>query len=498
MKNKVVKIEVKASVAGRELAAQEATISLGVNAIPSIELNCAPIPSKGNIGPLNAYVLKPTLSQYAEMYQDLSEKAEKLSEPGNISIKLSGDMTDSLSLNGWILSGAGLSGVGATEAPYLSVIFQHPICQLTKVGSTYETPKKDLSMSLDAATEAGTDFLDIISKAYDFIRKVGDSAFWPCPPGYNQPKMFRQKLGVSPFDPREYLVWKSGPKGSTDLFLAGGDAGAKKCVARSIGRMAFSGSGGSSTWDLISGSAGSLLLSVTQDDSNNFTTKKLVLEPAQPWKADWIYIDQEVCNSIDLPGMDPFRIIGVMSTKLGAYAGPINTGLLKNGNQLKKDPVTDILYVPVKDATDADGRIMKTAAPSILDSAFRRDAVKGKNITTGMVEMSTLKMEGYNGAVGKYCKAVYEMSAASMKQANVTTALMFNAGGKKILPGRRCCIQAEGKDLYNGYIRSVVHRLSVNGGNSTHIAMSYLSPKAGFHVGEQVVIPNGAPNPAYT
>ena len=489
MKNYVANIEVKASIAGYELAAQEAIITLGVNAIPSIELHWG-------IGPLNAYVLKPTISEYAKLYRELSRKAEGLSETGNISIKLTGDFTDSISLRNWILSGAGLSGIGSTAAPHLTVIFQHPICKLTKVGAIYETPMVDFSKTLNALTKDGANMLEIADRVYSVVRNASDESFLPCPKEYSYAKMFREKLGTKGYSPSDYLEWK----GDNGIFLSGADdGGAKERMAQAIGRMVLPSIGGSSIWDMILSASGNLLVNVTQDDRNNFTTEKLVLEPIQPWKSASVTLKDEMCTSTEIPGMDPFRLIGVMCTKFGTNVGLVSQGMLPIGNQLEKDPVGEVLYVPVKDVTDADGRIMKTSVPALLDSAFRRDAQSGSSVSQGVNSMTQLGKTGYNAAIGKYCKAIYEISAASMIQATADMVLMVgNPKGGKVLPGKTCRFQSEGQDIFFGRITQVVHYLSVNGGNSTKIQMSHVRPTEDFYLNNQVAIKAGSPNAAYT
>ena len=489
MSEKVAKISINSSVAGHGLAVQEATISLGVNAIPEVELLCAP--SEASSSTASTTVKKNTVSDYAKMYRNLSVLAEGLSETGNVSIQVSGDDRDSCSLSGWILSGVGLSSVGATSAPYLSVILQHPICNLTKAGSIYETPRGNVNEKMRPELK-GSNPIEIIDSAYKYMSGA-DDMFFPPPAGYDMAPKFRQALAK--YKLSDYLTWK----GSGGVFLAGGgDGGLKGRMTIAIGEAAFPDDSGSSTWDMIMRSSGSLLVSVTQDESNNYTKKKLVLEPTQPWKAASITIDESRCSSIDLPGMDPFRLIGVMARKLGPYADLPNQGFLPNGNPLEEKPTSEVMYAPVKDVGISDGRIVKTHAPDMLEAAFRMDAPYGDSVSQGMIELSKQMKDDYNSAIGKYCKAVYEITAASMIQARVQMAVSFHSGGKLLLPGNTCKLSGNGNDLFYGYIRNVVHHVSTNGGNSTTVAMSYVRPEASFKLKGQTAISAGSPNAAYT
>lgn len=492
MKTRVVTVSVTATAAGSDLAVNGATLSLGVNAIPSVELQCAPSKT-GSRTPLRPNVKRPRISDFSDLYGTLASKAEGLNDTGDVTIEVKDDQgkTDSVKLSGWILAGVGLSSVSASSAPYLSVVLQHPICKLTKVGSIYETPKSTIDKKLNEATSSASDFLGVVEAAYKCVRD--EVEFWPSPNEY--PPKFRQQLGVGEFDPKTYLEFRGG----NGIFLGSG-SGAKERLAQAMGRFALPGSGGSSTWDMLVSASGQLLLSVTQDESNNFTTKKLNLEPTQPWKTASITLSDDRCFWTELPGMNPLRITGVMASKLGPYCDAVSLGMLRNGNPKEDDKAVpgEVLYVPIENPTVADGRIMKTAAPAILDSAFRRDAPHGGTITTGTADMDKERKDGYNEALEKYCKAVYEITAGSMIHAKAQMALWFkDKDGRLILPGNTCRFTSEGKDIYYGYIREVVHHMSTSGGCSTTVSMSYVRPTPGFEVAGQTAIAAGSKNAAY-
>ena len=94
MKQNVVKISIEATVAGETLAVDGATVTVGVNAIPSIELSCAPSRPKTN-EPNNPNVHTPTISDYNELYGDLASKAHGRATPGDVKINITGDYNDS-------------------------------------------------------------------------------------------------------------------------------------------------------------------------------------------------------------------------------------------------------------------------------------------------------------------------------------------------------------------------------------------------------------------
>ena len=481
-------ISVEASVAGFKLGVQEATISLGVNAIPSVTLTCAPN-ELGKKASGKATVMDPSLSYHIASYRNLSALAQGLSEEGKVSIDVSGDDSGSCTLSGWVLSGVGMSGITSTSAPYLSVVLQHPICRLTKAGSIYETPKGDMWKNLRSAVSGKTNFIEIVDEAYRYMSGAG-AMFWPPQKGGEIASKFREALSKQKL--ADYLSWK----GENGIFLSAGTKAGPR-IAQAIGTAAFIGNGGSSTWDMILRSTGTLLLSVTQDESNNYTKKKLVLEPTQPWKEASLTIGEERCLSVDVPGMDPLRLAGVMARKYGPCAEMVNDGLLPNGSTLEARPTEEVMYSPVKDVDTAGGRIMKIGPPAILDAAFRNDAPEGDTVQTADVNMVDLLKNGYDKVIEKYCKAVYETTVASMMQATVRMAVTFRSDGKLLVPGCTCRMKSGKSDLFYGYVTNVVHHVSTSGENSTVVKMSYVRPEASFKIKGQEAIKAGAPNAAY-
>lgn len=497
MNEKVVKISIEASVAGRKLAVQGAKIVLGINSIPEIELMCAPTVQE-RISPLDTVVLRQSVSDWADLYKFLAEKAEGLNEKGSVEIELSGDEKFTLKLDGWLLAGAGLSSVGATSAPHLSVILQHPICKLTKVGAIYESLMYGIDDRLGAALGgdgAPSNFLEVVRKTYEIERTA---QYWPLPANASAASEFRKNLGVGEFDPGEYLTFK----GENGIFLAGTNPGLRSSMSRAIGSILHKSTGGSSTWDTLVSMQGALMLNITQDQQFNFTGRKLVIEPIQPWKKYSVTVDDTRCSMTDVPGMDPFKLVGVMCTKLGVYADPVQFGFVDmNGNPFDKKnaPVSECMYTPYGiNLSMADGRVVKVEAPQALQAAFWKDGGSGEMITT--YEGTTLSTveDGYNAIIEKYCKASYETTVASMRGASTTMPVSFkDENGAYILPGNTMRFTSEGKPVFYGYIRSVVHNLSTSGDNSTTVSTAYVRPTEDFCIGGTTVIAAGSNNAAY-
>lgn len=498
----VITVSVEVDVLNHRFGVENATVTLGVNAIPTIELACAPTRQDVSFTPLVPNLIVPRIADFSEMYRELSVAAEGLGETGTVTITMSGDEEDRIVLKDWILSGAGLSSVGATAAPHLHVVFQHPICKLTKVGSIYETEKTDSATQLNDAIQGmkPRNLLEIMEVAYHCARDT--VKYYPFPDNFTLPSEFRQMLGKGEYSPSEYLTWKwDGP----GIFLGTGkqdDSDVRK--AQAIARSIFPRTAGSSTWDALTAAAGSLLVNVTQDQQDNYTTKHLVLEPMMPWKASSLNIDDRRCASIDLPGANPFRIAGVMSRNLGPYADDYGQGIRRDSNgsgdrDAKTKPISTAVYVPngVKVST-ADGRIIQTSAPFVLDSSFRRDAPYGDNIPQSMVDMKKEFQGGFLQTLRRYCKAVYETSVLSMVRARAQMALSFHVDGSLVLPGNTCRFSSDGDILFYGYIQNVVHHISTGGGNATVLEMSYARPDENYSIRGTPVITAGSANAAYS
>jgi len=490
---KVATLSVEAIVDGINLGVQGATITLGINAIPTIELMCAPS-KDGPSEPLKPKVFRPTIKDFSDIYDSLAKRSYGLGVKGDVDISVNyhtGE-SDSVKLERWILSGVGLSSVSATAAPHLSVVLQHPICNLTKTGSVYETAKADEFIDLNEFVAGSETFMDVVNHTYSFYRDYVEYL----PSANKFPEMFTKNLGVGICNPFNYLV-----DGMDCLFLSKGKSeDMSDRIAQAMARYVIPTSGGSSTWDMFVRMSGPLMYSIVQEEGTDYTGDMLLIEPTQPWKSPSIDINEEECFWTELPGVDPFRIIGVMASKLGPGTGPISQGQVKNGTVAPKDePTGEVMYAPVDDLSEFDGRIIMTSAPPVLVSAFGRDAAYGEEITAGNTKGAAIIEDGYNDILEKYCKALYDISAGSMVQARLQMPLSFRTrtGGKMVLPGNRCRFRSEGKTIYGGYINKVVHTMWTSGECSTTVSMSHVSPPGGFFINRKLAIPEGTKNEAY-
>lgn len=488
MKEHVVTVHFNASVAGKLLHVHEASIVLGVNQIPRIELMVAPTNDNGAT-PLIPKVMKPSLSDFSDIYRDLANKAPGLNTKGRVHIDIyeDGAKKDEVDIRDWILTGVGMSSVSSTSAPYLSVILQHPICYLTKIGSIYEEPMCNLKNAIAEAAKGKSPFLKIAEAVYDCVKKA---QFYS--PLDGLATVFRMNLGTGVFDPQKYLYEES-----SKLFLEK-HLNTKDILSIAIARFVLPTNGGSSTWDMLLSMSGLLLLSIVQDEAHNFMKDKLLLEPTKPWKSASINLSDEDCFQTDLPGMDSFKLIGVFTRKPNPFFDLYTLGMTKNGNADQTDRISNLFYSPFTEVKDADGRVMSTECPAVLAQAFMEDAAKGGPLSTTNIDAKEARASGIKKALMRYCQAVYEMTAASMNTATAKMILGFkDRGGKLILPGNTCKFTSNGKAIYYGYARQVVHFMSTKGGCSTTVSMTHVRPDEKYKLMEKEVIEDGNKNPAY-
>lgn len=491
--NHVVKVRINATVAGKRLGVQEATIALGVNAIPSITLVCAP--TQGSMTPLKPDVQATSITDYLVLYAELQKKAEGLDETGSVTISTTDSGTlsgETIQLKDWILAEAGLSGFSATQAPLLFVTLKHPICKLTKFGSIYETPKVLMDREWNAAA-TGNNPIDLCGSIYNYV--ANKVQYWPAT---NQlASQFRSKLGEAEFQPKKYLDW-SGTNGI--MFNVADGRSQVKRLREAIARLLIPSDGGTSTWDMLQSLCGQILTSIVQEEGHSYLDDKLLMEPTRPWKTSQMTLADYWCNGLSMPCMDPFRLSGVMARKLAAYSDMVQFAIFKMANMNAQPPTSDAFYAPKGLNPDkADGRIMKVEVPKVLCSAFRRDAPRGGSIPGMVVFSEATRKDHYNTLVERYCQAVYEISACQMVYATAEMALRFHDPDDNLLvPGQTAKFEvgADNPILY-GYVRQIVHHMSTRGGCGTTVRMSHVRNTPDYQIDGQTVIAEDAPNVVY-
>lgn len=496
---KTARISIEAVVDGVKLGVQEVSISLAVNAIPSITLVCAPSmivpdPLKPKVYPSSM------LDYYVELYRRFAKVAPGFQRKGSvdITIEYADGTKDRAEIKDWRLSSVGMSSVESTSAPSLSIILQHPVCLLTQVGSVYETAMSESDILSNSATAGATDILDIMSRVYSLVKN--HIRYWPCINTF--PAMFRSALDSGDYEIKKHLYFDGGP-GVNGIFMAVAEAASMESrIAQAIARRVLPANGSSSTWDTLVGMSGTLLHSVMPiaGGYDELVSDRLKVEPTQPWKEPSLFFDADRFFATDLPGMDPMKIGGVMCDKPNAMTWFLSQGVCRNGNKQEEKapaPSFEVMYCPFDKPTLANGRILKIAAPSVAEGAVGRDAVYGANIKDAKADGANVRRKCWN-ALELYCKAVYEIYTASMIRGNARMAVGFrDSKGTVIMPGNTCEFSSEGEPLYYGYITQVVHTMSSNGGGMTAIGMSYMRPDEDFKVDGETAIKSGSPNWAY-
>lgn len=176
------------------------------------------------------------------------------------------------------------------------------------------------------------------------------------------------------------------------------------------------------------------------------------------------------CAWVELPGMDPLKLTGVMVDLTSGGEDVINHGMYANPSADEQRRCA--FYSPIADPTpDSIGRIIKVGRPAALvgmysyDSAFQSEE-----------EGSTTKTEDRTDGdpEKKYAYAVYYCTARSMVKTAAEFRLMFRSGGNLIVPGVSCTFNSKEGVVYYGYITSVTHNLTTSGQCTTTVNYSYV------------------------
>lgn len=492
----VVTVEVEARVGDIDLPVEEVVVTNAVNAIPQVELRCSPTESDGR----GINVKQPVVLEYMDLYEKLADAAPGLNTEGEVSITATDhldDSKDSITLEGWVLSGVGMSSVSTSGAPCLSVILQHPICRLTKTGGVYELPKTAYKFILATNGGLSDKYTEIVDKVYDTVAKADH---WPTFSGKDNDMAaaFRKALAEQSSKPTTYLADETsvflGPYLSDDM---------KKRMRLAEAIFSLPRVGECSTWDKLMEASGRLLVSIVQDEDNNYTQSRLLLAPTSPWKDPTVSIDDTMCEAYELPGMDPFRICGVMVDKLDA-ALRLEMGLRKDYAAYLSGNGSAVLYAP-KGVTPSvsDGRIVNAGFPQLLLEAASVDSASGSGKLSETYSSGSKVYEtAFNEQLLPYCRACYEMSCRSMVRTSVTSKLSFrDSEGRLILPGNSCTLKSNGDVLYYGYIQQVVHTMSTKGSCRTITSMSHVRRGPDYMIGPKdgktVAIKGGSKSPIY-
>jgi hypothetical protein len=482
-KEYVSNVTIRLTIDGRPYGVDTAKLRTAINSIPEITLSVWPLEAEGE-----TKVWAPSIIEYAQMYKELSDKAETLDTLCDIDIRvIVPDLSDSqfIWLEGWILAGAGMSQVSSVSAPYLTVVIQHPICRLTKCGFIYETPNSEFYKTIAPDTSRFTAIADYV---YDRYANAEASRFLDTA-DYSESGStaaeYRKKLGEQKFKIGTYLNEKT-----NTLFLQK-YISSVEALRRSVADLAKPSSGGiaSSSWDMLLRAAGTLLMWVSQDKDNNYTKQKLVLEPVRPWLKPTMDFVEDECSWVELPGMDPFKLAGVQVDMSSQGEIPVTHGLMQSKDAKARKQIRYAFYAAENPDTSV-GRIVRVSRPICLEGMNSYDAAyQSEKIG------NTTKDEGRpDGRPEKqYAYAVYYTLARSMVRTHAEFRLMFERNGALIVPGLNCTFKSKGEVVYYGNISEVVHELSTSGRCQTNIGFSYVRSEEDYPG-----ITIGTDNPAYT
>jgi len=390
-----------------------------------------------------------------------------------------GSSTQTLALDGWILTDVALSPVRHEGVCTASLTFRHPLFKAHLGGSVPTLVAKPVTFPY----AAGKNPLDVFTEA---LRAYGAAkrrtALPATVPGAANPAEIREQLllrlerAVS--DLESSLAWTHG-----SLPALGYMGGWESAVARALAESYAGPSGGNSVLQAL---LGGLVPECSLALGGDYTKGQLELGPFEPWADASLAIADSDIVSLDFPQTDPSPISGVRmilsyteSDKEGSY----HPGFCQAGS--KSYPI-ETFYVPSSElaAPYLYGPIQQFTEPSWLSLAsayanqqaarleadvMQAAAGKLKTAVTASrdAEVSFSEPQGRGAAIDyaqgalACAKAYFETSLMKDWSFTVGSRLMFSAGGGVICPGRVVKVTVDGQEVLGGYVAGVEHVVSV-------------------------------------
>lgn len=501
-------------------------VRLGISAIPEVVLRIAPEKSEEG----SVHIRKMSLSSLNGALGDVMHSAEKLTEcdfrfvlekhdamTGKVVLK------NEIDLKKWLLSSVGLEDVTSSSVFYMSVTIKHPIYRLALVGGFWlnlVTKAGVFGGGVQGSTnilEAGIAGYETLSGKLDFGKMTLPSLDAGIPPSSLSPNEIMEKVAERfkdvPKIIRDTMRWDPSLGGGKWGFpFADVITGKPSLVAAMKELVAESwvhsfGAEDRSVWDGMLGAFSSLGVAIYP----YFWEDKLPVAPRFPWTPVDFDIDESNVSTVTLPGNDPCPIFGVCGTPetLGGNGFTMMTAMAESQEQEDMlGQASSYAFVPKGDY-DANGKFISVPVPSWVGELVSRAAgYERQGFKTGMNDgdgdgdgelpaeqakagiNSFLKI--YNTCCMLYFSSVFALSYKEFVEARMNCAFMpkvptgsdeGDVGSDWVVPTKVFAFKAGGETLFEGYITSVTHSISVvNSTATTSISAAYCRPAGGYDV----------------
>ena len=496
------------SVEGTEYDVSAIDMTLLTNSFPIIKVSIAPESARTAAASGGPKIHKLSLESLNKALKDLIEKAAEnkkakleLSVIGQNAVTKEEEEEQKLSINDWLLIGAGLGNVTTTNTFSIECTIVHPIYELALYGGFFSNIVKRLELvnvskgasnPLDAGKIVCQEILDKWEEQDTSILDNGATI----PPAHKNAigilgdvKSVFEKV-PSMFDDR--LEWDSKIGGGSGLpcqeYLGPIEDGLKYAICNTwLSALLHGGSVWDAFMDITSVCGCWMIPDYTKKDN------KLPVTPAFPWMQPEIAIKEEDGYVVSFPGADPTPIYGVAGVveSAGGFGSLLSTWINNNSEKTGKDGGM-LAFVP-----ESDGKVTGSFAgvtfPGWLAEALYVEAVLADSGFTAYGEKPEepdTPPSGKNTYVGcvndakmAWLSYMYSIFFKRKLEATVGCPLMFTSGGKTILPGYSAKYVSGDKTLFEGTLVSVAHHIDMESGSgTTALHFGWCRPDGGYPI----------------
>ena len=476
---------VTASVGGFDISAiMELRLAAAANAVPQVTLLV-------DIGPGVRQVAEAvTLSNARDVFDNLRSIVR--TDGATLSLSLTcrvdgpgGSETQSLALDGWLLTDVALSPIQRRGVCTASLTFQHPLCKAHLGGAVPALVAIPPDLT---GVEDGNPFAVFIRalRLYEVTQR-----FAPLPaaiPGASSPAEMREhllsRLSKATSDLESALVWTHGGLPAFGYLAAWGDL-----LCKGLAVYASPSGGNSVLQALLGGLVPECSLAVGGD----YTRGQLEIGPFEPWADATLSISDSDIVTLDFPQTDPSPISGVrmvMSATnsdqgvsyhpIGCQAGdgafPAETFYVP-----ESELSAPYLYGPIQqfsepgwmvsmanyEVAQSGGKLSDASGAASDQLHIAASIPRGGGVTYGSGTGGGGSSIDYAQALLACAKAYFETSLMKDWGFTIGARLVFSAQGGMLCPGRVISVTSDAGEVLGGYVVGVEHVISVPSRSAT-------------------------------
>ena len=470
---------VSASIGGSDISSiVELQLVAAANAVPQVTLLV-------DVGPGFSQVAKAVSLSDARMVLDAC-RALMRTDAATLSLSLTcrldgpgGTETQTLSLNGWMLTDVAVSPVQRRGVCMASLTFKHPLYK-AHLGGAVPALVAIPPVLDDMAAGNPLDVFTRALQAYSAAQRV--ASLPAAIPGAVAPERMRsellKRLDKAVSDLTSHVRWTHGSLPAVQYLGGWGDL-----ICKGLAIYATPGGGNSVLQALL----GSIVPECSLALGGDYTHGQLELGPFEPWAPASLTISDSDIVTLDFPQSDPAPLSGVhmvmsatdsglgvsyhpIGCQMGAGAYPAETFYVPE-SELK----AQYLYGPIQQFEEPGwlvamsmhelGLFGRAASDTVLaPSGGLRTATntpRGEGASFGAGSTGGGSSIDYSNAMLACAKAYFETTLMKDWSFTVESRLMFSTQGGVICPGRVIGVKAGGGEVLGGYVTGVEHVISV-------------------------------------